>query len=101
MVRASPRGLICAVSKHWDAHRAEVFLTAVKGPRGASEHRELDEKYEGVEPGKTQSTQSATQTGAFFKSWRVRPLGGSGRWGAFRASGYQRLVRQGPLREAV
>ncbi len=24
---------IYAVSKHWDAHRSEVFLTAVKGPR--------------------------------------------------------------------
>ena len=41
---------IYAVSKHWDAFRSEVFLTAVKGQRRALEHRELEDKYERVEP---------------------------------------------------
>ena len=41
---------IYTVSKHWDAHRPEVFLTAVKGPRRTLEHPELEQKYERVEP---------------------------------------------------
>jgi hypothetical protein len=40
---------IYAVSKHWDAHRPEVLLTAVKGPRRTLERSELEQKYERVE----------------------------------------------------
>lgn len=40
---------IYAASEHWDAHRTEVFLMAVKGPRRTLERSELTEKYEPVE----------------------------------------------------
>lgn len=39
---------IYAVAEHFDAHRGEVFLTAVKGPRRSLERYELDQKYERV-----------------------------------------------------
>ncbi len=40
---------IYAVSKHWDVHRSELFLTAVKGSRRTLERGELEDKYERVE----------------------------------------------------
>lgn len=43
-------GRVYAASKHWDTFRSEVFLTAVKGPRRSMERRELEDKYERVEP---------------------------------------------------
>lgn len=39
-------GRIYAVAKHYEAHRSEVFLAGVKGPRRGLERHELDQKYE-------------------------------------------------------
>jgi hypothetical protein len=40
---------VYAVSKHWDADRNELFLSAVKGPRRSLEPHELHSKYEQVD----------------------------------------------------
>jgi hypothetical protein len=48
-------GRIYAASAHWDAHRSEVLLTAVKGARRALERHELSVKYERVEVSEARS----------------------------------------------
>ncbi len=46
---------IYGVSEHWDAQVAEVYLTAVKGPRRGLVRHELDAKYERVDLPEAQS----------------------------------------------
>jgi len=43
-------GRIYGASPHWDTKVNEVYLTAVKGPRRGIERRELESRYEQVEP---------------------------------------------------
>ena len=57
---------IYAASEHWDAHRSEVFLMTVKGPRRSLERSELTEKYEPVERDVVYARTPATEPKRFY-----------------------------------